>query len=161
MLFSGYSGFLSTNKVDRHDIDEILLNVALNTIKLNLKHYTVILVTCEIHFKWYWTFFRKSQFRLLTVTYKACFLWYVHMFNIFVINLFRFRFFSIHGDGFFLSFSATFGLRKKKWKMGKFIFIRWIPIFVVPPNHEIQCTTEYIYIARDIICKHQNDELRS
>jgi len=33
VVFYGYSGF-STNKTDRHDITEILLKVALNTITL-------------------------------------------------------------------------------------------------------------------------------
>jgi hypothetical protein len=33
-VFSGYSGF-STNKTDCHDITEILLKVALNTINLD------------------------------------------------------------------------------------------------------------------------------
>ena len=35
MIFAGYFGFL-TNKTDRHDITEILLKVALNTITLIL-----------------------------------------------------------------------------------------------------------------------------
>jgi hypothetical protein len=34
VIFSGSSGFLSSiNKTDRHDVTEILLKVALNTIK--------------------------------------------------------------------------------------------------------------------------------
>jgi hypothetical protein len=32
VVFSGYSGFLHLYKTDRHDLTEILLNVALNTI---------------------------------------------------------------------------------------------------------------------------------
>jgi hypothetical protein len=32
VIFSGYSGFDSTNKTDRHEITEIFLKVALNTI---------------------------------------------------------------------------------------------------------------------------------
>jgi hypothetical protein len=36
--FSGSSGFLETNKTNRHDIAEILLKVALNTIKQTNKH---------------------------------------------------------------------------------------------------------------------------
>jgi hypothetical protein len=31
VVFSGYSGFSSTNKTDHHDITEILLTVVLNT----------------------------------------------------------------------------------------------------------------------------------
>jgi len=50
-LFSPGTPVSSTNKTDRHDINEILLKVALNTIKVNLKHYTVILVIYEFRFK--------------------------------------------------------------------------------------------------------------
>jgi hypothetical protein len=38
VVFSGYYGFSSINKTDRHDITEILLKVALNTIALTLTH---------------------------------------------------------------------------------------------------------------------------
>jgi len=37
-LFSPGTPFSSTNKTDRHDITEILLKVALNTIKQTNKH---------------------------------------------------------------------------------------------------------------------------
>ena len=40
VVFSGYSGFLP-NKTDRHDITEILLKVALNTIILLVSKYHV------------------------------------------------------------------------------------------------------------------------
>ena len=36
--FSPFDPVSSTNKTDRHDVTEILLKVALNTINLNLKH---------------------------------------------------------------------------------------------------------------------------
>ena len=41
-LFSLGTPVSSTNKTDRHDITEIVLKVALNTINLNLTHYLQI-----------------------------------------------------------------------------------------------------------------------
>ena len=46
MIFSGYSGFLGSN-TDRHDITEILLKVALNTITLTL--ITTVPVRLKLH----------------------------------------------------------------------------------------------------------------
>jgi len=39
-MFSPGTPVFSTNKIDRHDITEILLKKALNTIILNLNHDT-------------------------------------------------------------------------------------------------------------------------
>ena len=41
VIFSGYSDS-STNKTDRHDITEIMLKVALNTITLNQLFYGIV-----------------------------------------------------------------------------------------------------------------------
>jgi anaerobic ribonucleoside-triphosphate reductase len=38
VVFSAYSGFSSTNKTERHDITEILLKVAFNTINQMLSY---------------------------------------------------------------------------------------------------------------------------
>jgi hypothetical protein len=46
--FSGYSGFLSTNKTDRHDITEILLKVALNILPLkNVFMHSIMFVVSK------------------------------------------------------------------------------------------------------------------
>jgi hypothetical protein len=43
MVFSGYTPVSSTNKTDRHDITEILLKVALNTINESVSTYLIYL----------------------------------------------------------------------------------------------------------------------
>jgi hypothetical protein len=42
--FSPGTPVFSTNETDRHDIAEILLKVALNTISLNLQHFKIFLL---------------------------------------------------------------------------------------------------------------------
>jgi hypothetical protein len=53
MVFSGYSGFSSTNKTDHHDINEILLKVALNTMTLALFLRSVEHTNLDICFYYY------------------------------------------------------------------------------------------------------------
>ena len=63
--FSGYP-VLSTNKRDRHDINEILLKVALNTINQNKTKQVPIILSPHLKYKNVWRYVPSIVMRQLT-----------------------------------------------------------------------------------------------
>jgi len=80
-LFSQGTPVSSTNKTDCHDVTEILLKVALNTIPLTPSHYSVIFYFVLLSVSWYYNTFTSTQSKSSPqyVQHSTIYLW--HSYN--------------------------------------------------------------------------------